>query len=77
MTTIYPVQWDKQIEAYRQMRKAIQEGLLVRPSVCEICGLDVDEYNQAEHRVAHPNIFPKERIVGHHWRGYGFPLDVW
>ena len=50
--------------AHRAITRAIKIGILIRKDHCEVCGLD---------REVEPHL----RIVGHHWRGYDFPLDVW
>lgn len=67
----------KQSRAITLVLNAIRCGGLVRPAVCEICGFDVDSYNNGRVRRGHPRVFPHKRIVAHHWRGYAFPLDVW
>lgn len=54
-------------QALRAVNYAIQKRQLVRPEICELCGINPDEL--------HP--LHATRIVAHHWRGYSFPLDIW
>jgi hypothetical protein len=51
--------------------RAVRRGELIRPSVCQTCGVDVT-INKDWWR-------DRKRLmtVAHHWRGYSFPLDVW
>lgn len=49
-----------------KVAKAIEEGKLVRPTQCELCGDSPLKKISGQHR-----------IIAHHWRGYDYPLDVW
>jgi len=51
--------------AYRQVRTAIANGVLIRPPCCSKCGA-LDQKEQVG----------RHTIQGHHHRGYHRPLDV-
>lgn len=59
------------MQARAKVYQAIQKGALVRPDVCELCGVNAPEHN----RLA--EFWEQTRIVAHHWRGYLSPLDIW
>lgn len=46
-----------------KLRKEIKAGRIVKPDICELCGSEVG--------------VSTSEIIGHHWRGYDYPLDVW
>lgn len=55
-------------------RRAVFESAK-KPSstICEICGTDVSKIKtEVWHKGTRHN-----KLIAHHWRGYGHPLDVW
>lgn len=70
------MQRDSQQIAYALVFKAVKSGQLTPPTVCELCGEDTVRHNRRELNIRFLWM-PKHRIVGHHWRGYDHPLDVW
>lgn len=50
--------------AHQKLNRSIKSRKLIRKDYCEICG---------HNKETDPHL----RIVGHHWKGYDFPLDVW
>jgi len=73
-------------QAHGRVRIAIENGLLVRPAQCEVCGVTIEQIERTHKDVwgylaslagepYRPLSFPL--IVAHHWKGYAHPLDVW
>ncbi len=59
----------EQAAATARVNAAVHRGELTRPTICELCSVDVTQPSEDE--FSHP------RIVAHHYRGYDHPLDVW
>lgn len=59
--------------ARSKLQTAVRRGELVKPNVCELCEYDVTQ--PPETLIFGAVTSP--RIVGHHWRGYDHPLEVW
>lgn len=62
-----------QKRAHALVHQAIRKGNLIRPSVCELCGWDITRPIS----ILASGDYERKRIMGHHWRGYAYPLDVW
>lgn len=60
--------------AHKEVNKAIRNGTITRPDTCEICGAmpGVSSLRTLSGRPASRTL-----VVGHHWRGYLYPLDIW
>lgn len=51
--------------AHAAVNFALKKGALIRPDVCELCG----RHTRSDAQVP--------TIVAHHYKGYGYPLDIW
>lgn len=51
--------------AYGKVKRAIRDGLLTRPEICEVCGKEPPVDRDG-----------RRRIYAHHHRSYDLPLDV-
>ena len=58
-----------QSRASSKLLLATKMGIMNRPDICELCDKKPDKVTV--------DGFAVQSIVGHHWRGYDFPLDVW
>ncbi len=68
--------------AMNQVNQAVKLGILKRAQSCEVCDFSPEEYQRAHIQwsggEAERFVCPQQTaIVGHHWRGYDHPLDVW
>lgn len=55
---------------------AIEQGIIKRGTLCELCGIDTTIPLQKQvSLLKRDRDYP--RIVGHHWKGYEYPLSVW
>lgn len=69
--------WERHVRnsrAQRKVKKALKEGMLVRPDTCELCGrkpltIEVHDYRHGTHL--------RSPIYAHHWNGHENALDVW
>ena len=66
---------NKQHWAHLKVRQAIDKGILIRPDVCELCGVNVVQRNEMLKRFG----FEKKRPMtfAHHFNGYDDPLNIW
>jgi hypothetical protein len=61
------------IAAQQAVSQAVEEGRLVRPEACELCGEVPDPILVGKFGGS----FYRTSIFAHHWKGYDHPLDVW
>ena len=75
-------------KASNRLRAAVKVGKLTRGQECELCGYNRERWEKdfERHSKEYISVTGKRldkasyrsfRIVGHHWRGYDYPLDVW
>ena len=61
-------------QARAKVAQAIKEGVLVRPTTCELCGCTKEQW-ESRHWIR--AIGRRFQIMAHHWNGYDNPLDIW
>jgi len=61
------------IAAQQAISQAVEEGRLIRPEACELCGEVPDPILVGKFAGS----FYRTSIFAHHWNGYDHPLDVW
>ena len=69
--------WEKHVRnsnAQRQIQKALKDGVLVRPDICELCGDIPDPIKMNDIKRG---IYFRHPIYAHHWNGHNNALDVW
>ena len=66
--------YKSQSSARIAIRRAIENGLLVRPSRCELCK---SKPTPQKINCIDGRILNKSGIMAHHYNGYDKPLDVW
>lgn len=59
----------KQRKAHQKVKMAVEQGELIRPDICELCGAQPNDI------VANGDSI--QALVAHHWNSYDHPLDVW
>lgn len=60
-------------KAYNKVFTAINQGVLIRPDTCELCG---DKPTPTTYKKG-GKIVTRPSIEAHHWNGHQHPLDVW
>lgn len=73
MTTFRWEYHDKAARAGAILNKAVKDGELERPTVCELCGQTPKPTPVTR---SNGNHFERPSVVGHHWQGYDKPLEV-
>jgi hypothetical protein len=57
--------------------KAIRSGELKKSDTCQVCDRDPSAPDELKIFLGIEIGQRGKKLIGHHWRGYDYPLDVW